>query len=153
MLGSADTYAGADRSSCSADLVFQTQVIRDHGDKLAVRRLSAVVLYSVSEIRVQGIYVAAIPCNLDSVAYCTLHTGGRCRILLCNRWVQHLRYRVDYIVVAYSHQYCRAKVLISFYMGRHPDLVDYLCYLCFDIGGSRIGAAGRDGTVRPSLVY
>ena len=49
-------------------LIFEPEIICDHGDELAICGLAAVVLYRVSEIGVEGIHVAAIPRDLDRVA-------------------------------------------------------------------------------------
>ena len=54
--------------SASPQLIFQPQIIRNHGNKLAIRGLSAVVLNGIAKIGIERIHVAAIPSDLDGVA-------------------------------------------------------------------------------------
>ena len=52
----------------------QPQIIGDHGDKLAVRRLSAIVLNGVTEIGIERFDVTSVPSDLDRVTDGTLNT-------------------------------------------------------------------------------
>ena len=53
----------------------QAEIIGDHGDELAVRRLALYVRHRVPEELLQGLDVAAVPCDLDGMAYGALDTG------------------------------------------------------------------------------
>lgn len=59
--------------AASRIFVGQAQIIGNHGDKLAVSRLSAVILNGEAEIRVEYINVTSVPCDLYRVAYRTLN--------------------------------------------------------------------------------
>ena len=52
--------------------ILQPQIIRDHGNELAVRRFSAVVLDGVAEVGVERIDVASVQCDLNGEADGTL---------------------------------------------------------------------------------
>ena len=60
----------------SIHLIFQPQIIRDHGDELRIGGLAAVILDGVAEVGVEGIHVAAIPRHLNGVANGSFHAGG-----------------------------------------------------------------------------
>jgi hypothetical protein len=51
----------------SIQLILQFQIIGYHGDKLAIRRLSAVVLDGVAKVRIKRIHVASVPSHLYRV--------------------------------------------------------------------------------------
>ena len=50
------------------ELIFQPQIIRDHGNKLRICGLSSVILNGVSKIRIERIHVASVPRHLDGMA-------------------------------------------------------------------------------------
>ena len=58
-------------------LLPQTQAVGDHGDELGIRRLALDVRHGVAEEFLQRFDIASVPCDLDGMAYGTLHTGGR----------------------------------------------------------------------------
>ena len=59
------------------ELIFQTEIICDHGDEFGIGRFAAIVLNGVAEVAVEGIHVASVPRDLDGVTDGTLHAAGR----------------------------------------------------------------------------
>jgi len=49
-------------------LIFQPQIIRNHGDKLTIRGLTAIILNRISKIGIERIHVPSVPRDLDGVA-------------------------------------------------------------------------------------
>ena len=72
-------------------LILKSEVIRDHGDELAISGFATVVLDSVAEVRVEGVNVTAIPCNLNGVAYSALNAACCGLVFLCDRGVEYLK--------------------------------------------------------------
>ena len=72
----------------------KTQIVRNHSNKLAVRRLAAAGLDRVAEIGIQGVNVASVPSNLDRVTDRALNTGRGSLVVLRNRRIKHLRHRI-----------------------------------------------------------
>ena len=61
------------RASARALLLPQTQAVGDHGDELRIRRLALDVRNRVAEKLLQRLQIAAIPRDLDRVAYGALN--------------------------------------------------------------------------------
>ena len=89
----------------------------------------------VAEIGIEGIHVAAIPRDLNSVSNGALDAGCGGRILLRNGGVEYLRYGVYDVTVADGQENCGAEILVAFDVGGNADLVDYLRYLSFHVRG------------------
>ena len=49
-------------------LAFEGKIVRDHGDKLRIRRFSLDAAHGVAEEPLQGLHVAAVPGHLDGMA-------------------------------------------------------------------------------------
>ena len=64
------------RRRFSIQFILQSQIIRDHRDKLRIGGLTSIVLNGVPKVAVEGIHVAAVPRDLDGVADGTLHAAG-----------------------------------------------------------------------------
>ena len=131
----------------SPQFVFQSQIIRNHSNKLAIRGLSTIILNGVPKVGVEGIHVAPIPGHLDGVADGALHTGGGGGVLLGHRGVEHLGHGVDHVGVLHRQQYGGAEVLVALDVGGHPDLVDDLGHLGLDVVG--LGDAEGHGRQTP----
>ena len=115
-------------------LVFQSEIIRNHGDKFTVGGLAAVVLNGRSEIGIECIHVASVPRDLDRMADGTLDAACRSLIFLCNRRVEDLSDRVDDVGILDGKEDRRAEILISLYVGGNTDLMNYSCDLSFYVG-------------------
>ena len=98
-------------------LVFEAQIIRNHRNKLAVRGLSAVILDSISEVRIQRIDISSIPRDLDGVAYRSFDAACGGLVFLRNGRVENLCDRVDNITVVNGKKYCRSQILIALDVG------------------------------------
>ena len=107
-------------------LIFQPQVVSYHGNKLTIGGLSAVVLYCVAKVAVQGIHVPSVPRHLNGVTDGTLHTAGRGGVFLCHRRVEDFGHRVDDVAVLDGEQNGGAEVLVALDVGGDADLVDDL---------------------------
>ena len=114
--------------------VFQSEIIRNHRDKLAIGGLTSVILNGVAEIGIEGIDVASIPRDLDGMANGTLYAARGRLVFLCDRRVEHLCNAVDHIAVANGQQNRRAEILISLDVRRNADLMYYFGDLRFYIG-------------------
>ena len=57
-------------------LAFEGEIVRDHGDKFAIRRLSLDARDGIAEEPLQGLHVAAVPCHLDGIRASALLGSG-----------------------------------------------------------------------------
>ena len=64
-------------ASRPALLFIQADLIADHCDELAVRGFSSQVVDGIAKVAVQGIHIAAVPGDFNSVADGALHAGSR----------------------------------------------------------------------------
>lgn len=111
----------------------QGKAVGDHGDEFAVCRLAFDVRHGVAEEFLQNLDIAAIPRDLDGMAYCTLDARRRCAEFFSDLGIQHLGDGIDYIHVVYRKYYRLAQVLIALYVRRNADLVDDLGDCRFEI--------------------
>ena len=77
----------------------QGKAVGDHGDEFAVCRLAFDVRHGVAEEFLQNLDIAAIPRDLDGMAYCTLDARRRCAEFFSDLGIQHLGDGIDYIHV------------------------------------------------------
>ena len=104
----------------------ELELVGYHGDKLAVSRLAAGVLYGVAEVGVEHIDVAPVPSDLDGVTDGTLDARRSCFEGLCDRGIEQLRDGIHYLAVV-DREYNRlAQILIALYVRGHADAVHYL---------------------------
>lgn len=62
------------RDERSGIFVGKTEIVGYHSDKFAVCRFTSVVLHRESEVGIQGIYISAVPCDLDRMSYRTFNS-------------------------------------------------------------------------------
>ena len=79
-------------SFLSIQLIFQSQIVGNHGDELRVGGLTAIVLNGIAEIGVERIYVASIPSDFYSVADGAFNAAGCGGVLFGNAGVEHFCY-------------------------------------------------------------
>ena len=103
------------RGEGSPQLVLESEIIRDHGNKFAIGGLAAIVLDRVSKVGIERIHVAAIPRDLDGVADGAFHPGGGGGILLGHRGVEHLGHRVDDVAILYGHEDRCSQIVIALF--------------------------------------
>lgn len=137
------------------DFIFQSEVVSDHGDKFRVGGLAAVVLDGVAKIGVEGVHVAAIPSDFDSMADGTLHTGGGGLVLLGYRGIENLGHRVDDVAVLNGHKNGGSQILIALDMRGDADLMNDLGHLRFNVGGLCIldGGAYTTGAITQNGIH
>ena len=128
------------------DLVFEAEIVGDHGDEFGVCGLAAALLNGIAEVGVEGVHVAAVPRDLDGMANGALHAGGGGLVLLCDRGVEDLGDRVDDLAVLDRHQNGGAEILIALDVGRHADLMNDLGDLRFNIGCLHILGRGEEAS-------
>ena len=81
-------------ASRPALLFIQADLIADHCDELAVRGFSSQVVDGIAKVAVQGIHIAAVPGDFNSVADGALHAGSRGGVALGDFRVKALGYSV-----------------------------------------------------------
>lgn len=91
-------------ASRPALLFIQADLIADHCDELAVRGFSSQVVDGIAKVAVQGIHIAAVPGDFNSVADGALHAGSRGGVALGDFRVKALGYSVDIVMVAHGQQ-------------------------------------------------
>jgi len=96
-------------------LIFKSQIIRNHGDKLAIRGLSSVILNGVSKVRIEGIHVAPIPSDLNCVSDCSLDTARGGPVFLCHGGIQDFCDTVDDVAVIYREHYRSSEILVALF--------------------------------------
>ena len=67
----------------------------------------------VAKVAVEGIHVAAVPRDLNGVAYCTLDAAGCGLVFLRYGRVEHLCHRVDDVAILNGQQNGGAQVLVA----------------------------------------
>ena len=82
----------------------QPHLIGYHRDKLRVGGFSAQVMDSIAEVTVEGIHIAPVPCNLDSVADGALHAAGGGAVFLGDLRVQAFGDRIDIVRLIHGEQ-------------------------------------------------
>ena len=111
----------------SGDVVhLEAELVGDHRNKFAVRRLATGIMYRISEIGIQDVHVAAVPCDLDRVPNRTLDARARCLILLCNARVKLLCDGIDDFRLLDCHDDRVPQIVVTLDVGGNADLVQNL---------------------------
>ena len=128
-------------------LFIQADLIADHCDELAVRGFSSQVVDGIAKVAVQGIHIAAVPGDFNSVADGALHAGSRGGVALGDFRVKALGYSVDIVMVAHGQQNGVAQELIALDVRRYADLMQNFCHRqLITILRYRLRAAGGTGS-------
>ena len=123
-------------------LVFQAEIIGDHGDKFGIGGLSARVLDSIAEKGIENIKVSPVPSNLDSVADGPLYLAGRGLEPLGNAGVKLLGDAAAEGGLKVDHADCLTEIVIALYVGGDAYHEEYGGDLF--IQGAGLGAHGAD---------
>ena len=91
-------------ASRPALLFIQADLIADHCDELAVRGFSSQVVDGIAKVAVQGIHIAAVPGDFNSVADGALHPAGGGAVALGDLRVQALGHGVDVLRLVHGEQ-------------------------------------------------
>ena len=94
-------------------LIFKSEIIRDHRNELAICGLSSVILNSIPKVTIERIHVAPIPRDLDGVAYRTLDTACGGLVLLCYRRVKYLCNAIYNVTILNREQDGSAEILVA----------------------------------------
>ena len=89
-------------------LVFETEIISYHRNEFTICGLSAIILNSVAEIRIERIHVASVPRDLNGVTDGSFDSRRCGLVFLRYGGVENLCNRVDNLAVIYRHNYCGA---------------------------------------------
>ena len=73
-----------------AGLELEGQFVSDKGDELRICRFSLGITDGIAKEALEGVQIPSVPCNLNSVSDCTLHTAGRGLECFCHLGVQYL---------------------------------------------------------------
>ena len=127
---------------CSSDL----------GDELRIRRLALDVRNRVAEKLLQRLQIAAIPGDLDRMAYRTLNARGRGVELARDLGVEHLGHGIDDVHIVDGQHDRLAQVLVALDVRRDADLMDDIGddalergrgFGCVQLRAQAAGAAAR----------
>ena len=100
----------------------------------------------IAKVAVQGIHIAAVPGDFNSVADGALHAGSRGGVALGDFRVKALGYSVDIVMVAHGQQNGVAQELIALDVRRYADLMQNFCHRqLITILRYRLRAAGGTG--------
>ena len=101
--------------------MLNSQLTRNHRDELAIDR--------ITEQTADAVDVAACPSDFNRVANSAFDAGWRRLILLSDCRIQRLRNRTEDLDVVVHHRDRFAQILVTLYMGRYPDFMDYRRYI------------------------
>ena len=97
----------------------QPHLVSDHCDELRVRWFSAQVMDGITEVAVQGVHIAPVPCHLDGVTDGALHPAGGGAVFLGDFRVQTLGHGVDVLRFVHGEQDGIPQELIALDVGRN----------------------------------
>ena len=84
--------------------LIQPHLVSDHRDELRVGGLAAQVMDGITEVAVEGIHIAPVPCHLDGVTDGALHPAGGGAVFLGDFRVQALGHSVDVLRLVHGEQ-------------------------------------------------
>ena len=96
----------------------QPHFVSDHRDELAVGGFSAQVVDGITEVAVEGVHIATVPCHLDGVADGALHTAGGGAVFLGDFRVEALGHGVDVLRLVHGEQDGIPQELVALDVGR-----------------------------------
>ena len=105
------------KSAHSLPLI-QPHLVRNHCDELAIRWFSPQVMDGITEVAVEGVHIATVPCHLDGVADGALHPAGGGAVFLGDFRVQTLGHGVDVLRLVHGEQDGIPQELVALDMGR-----------------------------------
>ena len=97
----------------------QPHLISYHRDELAVGGFSAQVMDGITEVAVEGVHIAPVPCHLDGVADGALHPAGGGAVFLGDFRVQTLGHGVDVLRLVHGEQDGVPQELVALDVRRH----------------------------------
>ena len=104
------------KSAHSLPLI-QPHLVRNHCDELRVGGLAAQVMDGITEVAVEGIHIAPVPCHLDGVADGALHPAGGGAVFLGDFRVEALGHSVDILRLVHGEQDGIPQKLVALDMG------------------------------------
>ena len=95
----------------------QPHLVSYHRNELRVGGLAAQVMDGITEVAVEGIHIAPVPCHLDGVADGALHPAGGGAVFLGDFRVQALGHSVDVLRLVHGEQDGIPQELVALDMG------------------------------------
>ena len=106
------------KSAHSLPLI-QPHFVSYHRNELRVRWFSPQVMDGITEVAVEGVHIAPVPCHLDGVADGALHPAGGGAVFLGDFRVQTLGHSVDVLRLVHSEQDGIPQELVALDVGRN----------------------------------
>ena len=84
--------------------LIQPHLVGNHCNELAVGGFSPQVMDGITEVAVEGVHIAPVPCHLDGMTDGALHPAGGGAVFLGDFRVQALGHGVDVLRLVHGEQ-------------------------------------------------
>lgn len=108
-------------------LHFKSDMIGDHGYKLAVGGFASAVENGIAEVAVQDFEIAVIPCQINGTSDRPLHLRWRGSVHSRNHRIDHLGCWAVRIRIVQHQKNCRPDIVVAFDMNRNADFTENFC--------------------------